>query len=282
MMSKKLYILRKVALCLMALFILPSTYAKKKDKIKVSVDYVKVMGQESKIKVEAKYKEGKTYVPATNVAMNVYEMVAEDSLVLVGDLTTDDQGKAEFVLAALRQGDTLLEYEFYVKVEDNAQFKDAKKKVKFFDCNLKTEVLETDTLDYLLAELTDGNGNPIKGQKIKVEVDRLFAPIELKETKTDRKGKIEVALEDPLPGPNGNLVFIVSLDARNYGTVVSKFEAPVGTVVVDKSTFDERTMWSPPNKTPIFLLIFPNLVILGIWIVIFILVRNLVLINKSK
>ena len=51
--------------------------------------------------------------------------------------------------------------------------------------------------------------------------------------------------------------------------------APVGIPIVDESTFDERTMWSPRSKTPFFLLILPNLLTLGIWGFIIYLINNL-------
>jgi hypothetical protein len=57
--------------------------------------------------------------------------------------------------------------------------------------------------------------------------------------------------------------------------------APIGVPIVDESTFDERTMWSPRSKTPLFLLIFPNLIILGIWGLIIYLILNLFKLKKS-
>ncbi len=73
-------------------------------------------------------------------------------------------------------------------------------------------------------------------------------------------------LEEGIPGVDGNLTFEVVLkESDDYGTVKAMVNAPIGIPIVDESTFDERTMWSPRNKTPLFLLIFPNLLIFGMW-----------------
>lgn len=148
---------------------------------------------------------------------------------------------------------------------------------------MKAESVVVDSVNQISAKLLDITGAPLEGQKLSVKVHRLFAPLTIGKSsyKTDDDGAILVPIEKAIPGVDGKLTFEVMIDSRKYGVVSHVFEAPIGTPVVDESTFDQRTMWSPPNKTPIFLWIFPNLVILGIWIVIFMLVRNLFKIYKS-
>jgi hypothetical protein len=74
---------------------------------------------------------------------------------------------------------------------------------------------------------------------------------------------------------------VVLNDSDEFGTVKAMLIAPIGKLIVDESTFDERTMWSPRNKTPIFLLILPNLLTFVIWGFIIYLISNLFKINKS-
>jgi hypothetical protein len=78
------------------------------------------------------------------------------------------------------------------------------------------------------------------------------------------------------------MIEVVLNESDTYGTVKALVNAPVGTPIVDESTFDERKMWSPRSKTPIFLLIFPNLLIFGIWGLIIYLFVNLIKISKAK
>jgi len=124
----------------------------------------------------------------------------------------------------------------------------------------------------------------LSDQILNVQVQRLFRPLRIgpEFNSTDESGTIIVPIEEGIPGVDGMLTFEVVLkDNDDYGTVKAQVTAALGTPVVDESTFDERTMWSPRNKTPLFLLIVPNLITLGIWGIIIYLILNLVKIKKS-
>ncbi|NOX45667.1 MAG: hypothetical protein GXO89_01655 [Chlorobi bacterium] len=256
----------------------------KKHKAKLSVKYNKVMGDQAFLSINAKFKGDDGYEPATGLKLYVYREVDEDSIHPEGEITTDMEGKAIFeIKAANDEGEDIITHKYLVNIENNKKFKDASKAVKFLDSYLKAKVVEKDSSYSISASLTDANGDPIEGQKLQVRVQRLFAPLTIGKSsyKTDEDGNILVPIEDPLPGIDGVLTFEVVLDNRKYGVVKYIFDAPIGKQITDLSTFDERTMWSPPNKTPLFLWIFPNIIIFGIWLVIALLVRNLFKIYKS-
>jgi hypothetical protein len=255
-----------------------------KYKARLSVEYHKIMGSESFILVNAKFKGENGYEPATGLALNVYYQLDDDSLGVVGEISTDQQGYAKFLIneEMLQTPDSVSVHEFVVKIENSDRFKDGSKSEKFSRSNLYAEAVELDSVYNISAKLTDEFGNPLEGQKLKVMVHRLFAPLTIGKSsyKTDDDGTILVPIEEPLPGVNGILTFEVMLDSRKYGIVSHVFDAPIGTPVVDQSTFDQRTMWSPPSKTPVFLWVFANMLILGVWLVIIILIRNLYRIYK--
>jgi len=256
-----------------------------KEKARLSVDYQKIMGEKGFLLINAKYKVEKKYQPATDLNLNIYEEFHEDSIVLRGKVITDYEGNAQFVIEARNiVKDELVAYKYLVRIEDDEKFKDAEKSKSFSDVNLIAEAIEQDSVNYISAELTDAKGDPIEGEKLKVVVQRLFAPLTIGESsyETDEDGAILVAVEDPLPGIDGILTFEVVLESRNYGNVKTIFDAPIGKLITDQSTFDKRTMWSPPGKTPLFLWIFPNILIFGIWIVIVTLILNLFRIYKSN
>ncbi len=264
------------------LFMSPQIQAK--EKAKLSVEYHKIMGDEAFLSINAKYKGENGYEPATDLNLYVYMEVDEDSIIFVGELVTDMEGSAHFKIKANNIDDEeLITHKYLVKIENDKKFKDGSKTVKFLDSNISAKIIEEDSIYSVSANLTDENGNPIEGQKLQVKVQRLFAPLTIGKSsyKTDDDGNILVPIEDPLPGIDGILTFEVELKNRKYGVVKVIFDAPIGKLITDQSTFDKRTMWSPPNKTPLFLWIFPNIVILGIWIVIAILIRNLFKIYKS-
>jgi hypothetical protein len=255
----------------------------KQYKARLSVDYQKIIGENAILLVNGKFKGEDGYEPTVNLPLQVYEVVMEDSLVLAGEIVTDKNGNAQFELTILPSADSIITYNYVIKIENNEHFKDAKKAVKFLASNLSAEAILEDSTHYISAKFTDAMGNPVEGEKLTVMVDRLFAPLTIGKSsyKTDDDGTILVPIEEPLPGVEGMLTFEVMLDSRKYGIVRKVFSAPIGAQIVDESTFDRRTMWSPPGKTPIFLWVFANVLIFGIWATMIVLIRNLFKIYKS-
>ncbi len=262
-----------------------NTHAQEKQyKAKLSVSYHSLMGATPYIEVESKFKGEKGYEPAANLELNVYKQLTEDSIILVETIATNHKGIARYKLKEnVSKGvDTVLTHTYIVKIENNSKFKNAKKAVSFLEANLSAEIVEIDSVYTIKAILTNALGKPINGEKLKVNVQRLFAPLAIgKYYKTNNKGTILLPLEEPIPGVDGQLTFEVFLESRKYGNVKYLLNTTIGEPIKNLSTFEQRTMWSPPDKTPIFLLIFPNLLMLGIGIVILLLVRNLYKIYKS-
>jgi len=276
-----------VSLVLIITLLLSSPKVQAQDKqykARLSAEYHKIIGERPFLQIEGKFKGEDGYGPTVNLELNIYQQIVEDSLVLEGKATTNTKGIAVFNLESLTQTvDSVIKNTYVVKIEDSDRFKNAKKAVSFIEVQLAAEVVVKDSVNHISAKLTDATGVPLEGQKLKVSVHRLFAPLTIGKSsyKTEGDGTILVPIEKTIPGVDGKLTFEVMIDSKKYGVVSNVFEAPIGTPVVDLSTFDDRTMWSPPTKTPLFLWIFPNLVILGIWIIIFMLVGNLIKIYKS-
>ena len=158
------------------------------------------------------------------------------------------------------------------------------KSIDFKDVDIKAKLITKDSINYITATLVDViTGSPLENESLGVQVQRLFQPLQIEEFNiTDENGTIIVPIENGIPGIDGNLNIEVLLsESDDYGTVKAVIIAPIGTLIVDESTFDDRTMWSPRNKTPLFLLIFPNLLIFGMWGYIIYLIANLFKIAKS-
>ena len=137
----------------------------------------------------------------------------------------------------------------------------------------------------LRQHLETGTDSLLSDQFLNVQVQRLFRPLRIGEefNSTDENGTIIVPVEEGIPGIDGNLTLEVVLrDSDDYGTVKAILNAPLGKPIVQDTNFDKRTMWASRDKTPIFLLIFPNLIIFGMWGIIVYLIFNLFKIHKSK
>lgn len=284
---------RFIFLAILSVFVFASSFqilnaqSVKKNKVRLKAQYIKIVGGESYLDIIATSKINKQNVKVSDIELYVFNELEEENVKL-GKVTTNMKGESKFIIKDMNsiQPDTSKIYNLLISFKGNDSFKKAKKRVSFKDADIIAKMVVRDSINYIRATLTDPNTNsPIIEQDLTIQVQRLFGPLILGEefNATDDDGTIFVPIEEEIPGVDGNLVLEVVLnDSDDYGTVKALVNAPIGTTIVDESTFDERTMWSPRNKTPIFLLIFPNLLIIGIWGLIVYLIINLFKISKSK
>ncbi len=258
----------------------------KKNKVRLNVQYVKVMGGEVYFNIKASSKVKKKNIKVSNINLSIFN-VLEDAKILLGKSKTNSKGESKFLLKNTidLQADSSNTFHFLITYKGNESYKKAKKKISFIDANIEAKIITKDSVNYITAVLFDANTNsPIIDESLTVQVQRLFNPLRIGEefNNTDDSGSILVPIEDGIPGIKGNLAIeVVLFESDDFGTVKAIVNAPVGIPIVDESTFDQRTMWSPRNKTPIFLLIFPNLLIIGIWGFIIYLFINLFKLSKS-
>ena len=257
-----------------------------KNRIRISANYFKIMDGQAYFDIKASARIEKKNIEVPNVKLTVFNEFNDEEIEL-GTVTTNMKGEGKFVLPKLNEitPDSTHTYNFVVSFDGNESFKRASKSVSIKDAGIKAELVVKDSTNYISATLIDvGKDSLLIGESMNVQVQRLFMPHKIGEefNYTDKNGTILVPVDTDIPGIDGNLTIEVVLnDHDTYGTVKDLVVAPIGTPIVDESTFDLRKMWSPRNKTPLFLLIFPNLLIFGIWGLIIYLITNLFKIAKS-
>ena len=282
-----------IFLILLGVFLCSSSFQKvyaqdvKKNKVRLKADYVKIMDGEVYFDIKAGSRIDKKNVNVANIELTVFNEF-EDEKIKLGTITTNMKGASRLVLKDFNslKPDSTNTYNIVVSFKGNDKFKRASKSINFKNADIKAELITKDSINYIRASLIDvSKDSLISNESLKVQVDRLFQALPLGEefNLTDKNGTIIVPIEEGIPGVDGNITIEVVLSNNEiYGTVKALVIAPIGTPIVDESTFDERKMWSPRNKTPLFLLIFPNLLIFGMWGLIVYLIFNLFKISKSK
>jgi hypothetical protein len=268
-------------------FLCTSSFAQKakKDRVRLKANYVKIMNAEIYFDLSTSARVDGENIDVSKVELVIFNIVGDEQLEL-GKVTTNMEGKARFTLKDLSsiKPDSTNTYNIEITFDGNESFKGASKSLSFKNANIDAKIVTIDSIHYVKAtvvnKLTD---SVIVGQLLKVQVQRLFKPLLIKEfNKTDENGTVLVSIPPGIPGVDGNIaVEVVLNDSDEFGTIKAIVNAPIGTLIVEESTFDERTMWSPRSKTPLFLLIFPNLLIFGIWGIIIYLITNLFKITKS-
>ena len=281
-----------VFLALVNVFLLSADFDKiyaqeaEKNALRIATDYVKTMDGEIYFDIKATARVKKQNMVVPKIELTVSNEVGDEEFELGKGITNMD-GEYKLVLKSLNEirPDSIGAYTIVVSFKGNDEYREASESISFKDAIIQAKMIKNDSTHFVSAILTDASsGSPIAEQGLQVRVQRLFRSLSIGEDSynTDQDGTVLVPVEEGIPGVDGNLTFEVVLeDSDDYGTVKALVHAPIGVPVVNESTFDERTMWSPRTKTPYFLLIFPNLVIFTMWSFIIYLIINLFKIQKS-
>lgn len=277
-------ITRHFFLVVLSVFLYTSSFAQ--DRVRLKAEYVKIMNEGSYFDLQATAKVNDENVNVSKIELIIYNLVGDEQ-VEIGKTITNMQGKSRFKLKDLNmiKPDSSNTYNIDVSFAGNDAFSDASKSIVFKDASIEAKLVTIDSINYVTATLIDKSTDSLLiGQSLKVQIQRLFKSLPIGEefNETDEGGTILVSIPEGIPGVDGILAIEVILsESEEFGTVKTIVKAPIGKHVVDESTFDQRTMWAPRNKTPLFLLIFPNLLTFGIWGIIIYLILNLIKINKS-
>jgi hypothetical protein len=275
---------RHFFLVVLSVFLCTSVFAQ--DKVRLKAEYVKVMNEGLYFDIQATAKVNDENVNVSKIELIIYNLVGDEQ-VEIGKTITNMQGKSRFKLKDLNsiKPDSSNTYNIDISFAGNDKFSDASKSISFKNANIEAKLVSIDSVYYVTATLIDKSTDSLLvGESLKVQIQRMFKALPIGEefNETDEDGTILVAIPKGIPGVDGILAIEVILsESEEFGTVKTIVKAPIGKHVVDESTFDQRTMWSPRNKTPLFLLIFPNILTFGIWGIIIYLILNLIKINKS-
>ena len=255
-----------------------------KHRVRLKADYVKHMEDKSVLEIGATARINKQTVDLPGLELMVINEVGEEEFA-IGTVQTNPKGEASLIIdvGALKV-DSLGSYTLSVNYKGMDTLRRASRSISFRDADLIARLISRDSLHSIEAVLKDSaRDSVLADQNVIVQVQRLFLPLLISEeiNMTDENGTILVPIPGGIPGVEGVLKLeAVLADSDDYGTVKAMIEAPVGIPIVDESTFDERTLWAPRNKTPIFILLFTSILILATWGTILYLIRTLYKIAK--
>lgn len=258
----------------------------KKERVRLNAEYVKVTGKEHYLDIKASARIDRQTVAVSGIDLTVSK-VLDDEETEIGKTKTNAEGVARFVIKdfASLQPDSSDVYNLIVIFDGNDTFKKGSRDVTFRDATIVTELIERDSLNFISARITDtALDSALTETDLTVQVERLFRPWKIGDDfySTDDEGHIEVQIPEGIPGVDGVLnLEVVLKESDDYGTVKTVLKAPVGEVIIEESTFDQRTMWSPRGKTPIVLLAITYSFIFIVWGIFLYLIINLFRIVKS-
>jgi hypothetical protein len=260
----------------------------KKSRVRVSLDYETINNSDKQIHATVKAKIGRSYKGVEGIDV-AFDVKAKDTLINLGQSLTDSNGTASLALDsntldALNSG----AYTFTAKALENDAYLSKSNSIDIKDSKLELSFTQKDSLNIVdvqfMAKDSSNQFAGVSGVSVKLYVKRLFGnlPIESNYRSSDDSGKISLEFPADIKGDEeGNIVIIAQVENTNdYGSVRSSNNVSWGVPLVIDSYETKRELWTARANTPIYLLLFVNAMIIGVWGTIIYLVLQIFKIRK--
>lgn len=257
------------------------------DKLQPRIDlsYFQIQNEVPYLIAKVRTREDNKFEPVVGVSVSIRMNEKE-----IGTITTDKKGEGKFVFPAtmVRILDSLSSYTFVANLKPDLKYEEAEEEYMINKARLILEVTESEdgkNIRGIIEQFTEQEWIAVPDVEVKFFVQRQFGKLPIgEETYTsDENGTVEMEFTKHIPG---DITRQITLGCRiedndEFGNIIVVKQMPWGIpLLAQEDSFTSRTMWATRDKTPIWLLVFPNLIILGVWGVIFYLVFQLFKIRR--
>ncbi len=238
--------------------------------------------------IKVRKKVEKRFQPVGEVSVQV-SLDLPDGPMELGKVVTNKKGEGEIALGddAMKAIKTLDEYSFSAEIAETDSVEQTSESVTVKASRMKIETNDADkSIIVLLEAKNEGNWEPVAGAELGVFIQRRFGKVAVGKDNytTDENGKVESTFDTEIPGDkDGVLSLEASLeDNDELGSISASTRAQWGLHLQPVGNFGKRTLWATRDKTPWWLLVFPNAMIAGVWGVIVYLIVSLFRIKKAS
>ena len=246
-----------------------------KKPVKLSVSYLRINDLAPELKALVKIKSGKKFEPAEGLAVQFF-MEENSKQTSLGSSLSNRKGVASIEVPATvvskLDSASALKVTAEVSESDSNEGKTAEIEVTAARIELTpTEKEGMKKVDVKLLALKDGKWGGVGDAEIKVFVRRKFSDLYLTDkaltTGADGTASTDIELKTPIPGDaRGYMILGAKVeDSDTYGTVETLKYVPWGTPLKSDNSFFARSLWGTRDRTPVWLLIFPNVIIAIVW-----------------
>ncbi len=245
-----------------------------KKPLRLSLAYHQQNDQLPIIKVTAKSKTGKKFEPVDSVLVNLFfgDETAEG---FIGRVRTNDYGEASLSLPdKFKESWTKASpLKFIATVTGNNHFDDASSEIEITKARIELTLGEEDSVRSMSAKVLayqDTSWVEVPEVELKFVVKRVLKDLQAGEEETytsDETGSASSEYTLVIPGDNiGNVKIGAKIeDHELYGNIEATQTVKWGSSLGPDNSFEERSLFATRDKTPWWLLIFPNLIITGVW-----------------
>ena len=256
----------------------------------IYISYYRSNDELPRIKINTKTKTGRKFELAPDVVVNLFSE-EENTDGFIGQAKTNLWGDAWLQVPEKYYSTTNPRplSKFIATSSGNEIFKSASEELEIVDAKIKLNLQVEDSIKKATAILLaneDSTWVPVPETEIKFVIKRTLKDLLATEDdsyETDEEGKVTADIGDNFPGDAEGIIQIGAklVDNDLYGNIETFQEIKWGYPVKKDRSFEKRTLWSTRNKTPWWLLIFPNLIIASVWGAIYYLIYLIIKIKNA-
>lgn len=259
-----------------------------KQDAKIALTFKRNTDSKASVEVKVSHKIEKEVIKGANVEVLIY-LNEEDPANLIGKQKTNYEGIAIIPMNELfySLADTASEYNFVMVMPETDVYSAGEESLTIANSKLDIEVYEEDSVRYIKAHLqnrVDGTYMPMAEVSLSFAVKRSFSnlPFGGDYTTTDEEGFVIVEFPTDIMGDeNGDVEIIVSYkEDESYGIIEKRVTKNWGIpLVIDNSELQQK-LWSSRSNAPNGLVAMVTLLLVGVWVILFYLMLNLLKIKK--
>lgn len=247
--------------------------AKEKSAIIVGLTYNQTNEQTPTLRTSAKTKVGRRFEALDGVVINMFFMT-ESPDGFIGSVKTNKEGTAWMVLPDEIKAKiaSLSQFKFIASVTSNTHYDDERSEILVTRSRIELSLKEVDsvrTVEAKVLALQEGQWVDVQDVEVKLFVKRLFSDLPIGDDSytTNDGGIAATEFNMHIPGDAlGYLTIGAKIDDNEtYGTISTTKVIRWGVPLKADNSFSKRTLFATRDKTPIWLLIFPNIIIATVW-----------------
>jgi len=253
---------------------------------RVDVSYFRTGDDLPYLKIVVRKRVERRYFPMKGMIVHAY-FNEEKPERAMGTITTNDRGEGiiEMPTSAMEEWHKLHAFDFIATVDATDSSLAVDETLSIQKARIRMTTTDDKTIKAVIEHSDEEGWNPVEEIELKLFVKRQFGRLPITEDPltSDADGSIEAESTDEVPGDAQGLLTVGCWleDHDEFGNIIAYTTTKWGTPTVDdNSAFEQRTLWSTRDKTPLWLLIFPNLIIAGIWGIIFFLIYQIIKIKR--
>ena len=194
----------------------------------------------------------------------------EDSLLLLGEIKTDEEGVALLQINNYPKQSEDIDgvVRYFAEYQGNDSILPTEMDLSIKDVNLELIVELIDsvkTVQAIASMESEGEMVPVADEDIYFYVPRMFSDLPVGEDFLDEEGQITIEFPEDIPGDaDGFLEVVVRFDEHYlFGTVEKREKIQWGIPTLHKIPEDQRALWT--QIAPMWMIITLSIMLIGVW-----------------